>query len=608
VLNIPPLCLFEIHIRKHSVISISNRVFHDDFRVSSRIEEQLPVKAEQYKACLLLVLLCLLLYVPGLTKLPPVDRDESRFAQATSQMLETGDYVRIRFQDEARNKKPVGIYWLQAASVALFGTRDEREIWPYRIPSLLGATLAVLLTFGLGRRLFDHRTGLLGAALCASSVLLVLEAHMATTDAVLLVTILAAQGALSRFYVREPDAPVERGAFLTFWIAQAIGILVKGPMTPLISLLTIGTLVAADRSRSWLKGLQPLKGLLIIAIIASPWAIAIGLATHGAFYHDAIGGDLLSKVASGQESHGFPPGYYLLLLPITLWPASFFIGPTLLRAWKNKSVPAIKFCLAWTIPWWIVLELVPTKIPHYMLPVYPALCLLIAATILAGERGEVPSFLARWVRVGFTACSLVIVFLGGGCFALSQFVDHRPDYLGLIPAAAGVATAVFSVRYFLHARYLRSAIAAVIGTVLVLGTAFQWILPDSGSLWLSRTAALAARQCSGRTGPDLLLASAGYHEPSLVFLLGTHIKLTSPDKAALFLRQHPDGLALVAAKEDDVFQREAGRLDLAVKTLGGFRGFNYSKGRETALRLYGIRPDRADQAGGVTEKSSTVYE
>ena len=66
----------------------------------------------------LLVGFCLFLYLPGISTIPPLDRDEARFAQATRQMLETGDFLRIRFQDEARNKKPAGIYWMQAAAVS----------------------------------------------------------------------------------------------------------------------------------------------------------------------------------------------------------------------------------------------------------------------------------------------------------------------------------------------------------------------------------------------------------------------------------------------------------------------------------------------------------
>ena len=92
--------------------------------------------------------------MPGLAAIPPLDRDEARFAQATRQMLETGDFLRIRFQDEARNKKPAGIYWLQAAAVAAFSTAGSTAIWPYRLPSLIGATAAVLRAFALGRRCF----------------------------------------------------------------------------------------------------------------------------------------------------------------------------------------------------------------------------------------------------------------------------------------------------------------------------------------------------------------------------------------------------------------------------------------------------------------------
>src|SRR5437762_9157261 len=98
---------------------------------------------------LLLAGLCLLLYLPGIAAIPPLDRDEARFAQATRQMLETGDFLRIRFQDEARNKKPAGIHWLQAAAVSAFAGPDSNAIWPYRLPSIIGALGAVLLTFAL---------------------------------------------------------------------------------------------------------------------------------------------------------------------------------------------------------------------------------------------------------------------------------------------------------------------------------------------------------------------------------------------------------------------------------------------------------------------------
>src|SRR6202043_2722812 len=94
------------------------------------------------------------LYLPGISAIPPLDRDEARFAQATRQMLETGDFLRIRFQDEARNKNPAGIYWLQSAAFSIFSTPASTAIWPYRLPSVVGALAAALLVFAIGSALF----------------------------------------------------------------------------------------------------------------------------------------------------------------------------------------------------------------------------------------------------------------------------------------------------------------------------------------------------------------------------------------------------------------------------------------------------------------------
>ncbi|MEN6439806.1 MAG: glycosyltransferase family 39 protein [Syntrophobacter sp.] len=563
------------------------------------------------KPYIILVLLCLFLYVPGLGSIPPIDRDEARFAQATTQMLESGDYVRISFQDEPRNKKPIGIYWLQAASVAIAGTLESRRIWPYRIPSLLGAVIAVLFLYALGRRLFDARTAFFGAALCAASTLLVIEAHLATTDAVLLATIMAAQWALSRYYIPAASTPVRpeisgtapkcvstetkqvnstdplpgTGAFLTFWAAQAIGILIKGPITPLVSLLTIGCLVAAERKVGWLRGLRPLKGLVIVAALVSPWLVAIAIATKGAFFQQALGEDLLSKVGSAQELHGFPPGFYLALLPVMLWPASFFIVPALARAWKKRT-PAVKFCLSWIIPVWILFELIPTKLPHYVLPAYPPLCLLIAEALIACSAGGLAELRSKWVTLGASCCALVMVAAGFGICALPWFLEHRLDVICLVPAAAAVVSTVFFIANIAKNRFIHAAWVALIGTGIVLGAGLQWILPGIDSPWLSRTVAAEVHESARRKGVEPLLASGRYHEPSLVFLLGTRTHLTSPAETALFLRRHPNGFALVDSTDDELFRSTAGGLDIPVARVGAVRGFNYSLGKTMILRLY----------------------
>ena len=101
---------------------------------------------------LLAALLAFLVGLPCALILPPLDRDESRFVQATKQMLERGDFVDIRFQDEPRYKKPAGIYWLQAAAAGLSGKGADAPVAVYRAVSVVAGVVAVLLTAAIGKR------------------------------------------------------------------------------------------------------------------------------------------------------------------------------------------------------------------------------------------------------------------------------------------------------------------------------------------------------------------------------------------------------------------------------------------------------------------------
>ena len=148
------------------------------------------VSGSHVRAIAFLMLCGLLLFLPGFFNIPPIDRDEARFAQATKQMVETGDFVDIRFQDDVRYKKPVGVYWLQAAVVetasALGLPRAQVRIWLYRVPSLIGAIGAVLLTYWTALAFVTRRGAILAALILGSSVLLGVEARLAKTDAMLL--------------------------------------------------------------------------------------------------------------------------------------------------------------------------------------------------------------------------------------------------------------------------------------------------------------------------------------------------------------------------------------------------------------------------------------
>jgi 4-amino-4-deoxy-L-arabinose transferase-like glycosyltransferase len=150
------------------------------------------------RAAAFLVVVSLLFYLPGFFQIPPVDRDEAYFAQATKQMIETGDYIDIRYQDDVRYRKPIGIYWLQAAAVNLaeaLGMRAARTtIWLYRVPSLFGAIGAVLAIYWCALAFVTRRGALLAALMLAGCILLNVEARLAKTDAVLLLTVVVAMG------------------------------------------------------------------------------------------------------------------------------------------------------------------------------------------------------------------------------------------------------------------------------------------------------------------------------------------------------------------------------------------------------------------------------
>ena len=534
-----------------------------------------------------LILLCVVLYIPGLTTLPPLDRDEARFAQATRQMVESGDFVRIRFQEKPRHKKPIGIHWLQALTVAVTGSPNQ--IWPYRVPSLLGALVAVILTFVFGKNLFDGQTSLFGAIVTASSLLLVVEAHQATTDAALLAAVVAAQGSLGTLYVRNHQGEtVGLGIPLAFWIAQGVGILLKGPILPLVSLLTVLTLLAFDRSASCLRGLRWKFGIPLTILIACPWAIAVTVATKGAFFGDAIRSDLLPKLISGQESHGFPPGYYLLVVALTFWPGSLFLWPALQQALKQRSRVGERFCLAWIIPVWLTFELIPTKLPHYILPIFPPLSLLTARLIINNTAEHWN--LSRWspARGGFVLWILVSAFLAGSIVALPLYLDGRFDMVSLWPAGAAVILTIIPGWQALRGRLLEAAIGTILLEALILAPTLHSIIPNTDGLWLSRSVAKAVERHRGSVrGPTPVIAAAGYHEPSLVFLCGTGTKLVGPSEAASHLRQNPQGLALVREKLDGEFHKAVSGPEGSVKLLERIYGFNYTKGKEMTLYLYG---------------------
>src|SRR5882762_5221576 len=540
--------------------------------------------SSHFRAIVFLVLCCIVLFVPGFVTIPAIDRDEARFAQATKQMVESGDFVDIRFQDDVRYKKPVGIYWMQAAAVetasALGLPRAQLRIWLYRIPSLVGAIGAVLLTYWTALAFVTRRGAILAGLILCSSMLLGVEARLAKTDAMLLLTVVAAMGALARVYLswqrgEDPEHPPWSWPAI-FWTALAGGILLKGPLILMFVGLTIVTLAIFDRNASWLWRLRPVWGLMWLLVLVLPWFVLIFWRAGETFFTDSVGGDMLAKFV-GQESHGAPPWLYLLLFWVTFWPGAPLAGMAAPAVWRARREPGAQYLLAWLIPSWIVFELVLTKLPHYVLPLYPAIAIL---TVGALERRVLSrSWLVRGAAWWFAIPAITAVIAIVGAIKLTR----QPVFLAWPFVAASLIFGLFAWWLYEDGRAERSLLNAVVSAMFLAMAIYGVVVPALTPLFPSAEVARALRNVVC-VGPKA--AAAGFHEPSLVFMTGTSTVLTDGSGAADFLGQGSCRFALVEARSERGFAQRAEAIGLRYDVATRIDGYNISQGRAISIAIF----------------------
>ncbi|GAA0544978.1 4-amino-4-deoxy-L-arabinose transferase-like glycosyltransferase [Rhizomicrobium palustre] len=535
---------------------------------------------------LFLTLFCLLLWAPGVFSLPPLDRDESRFAQASKQMLETGDLIDIRFGAVPRYKKPVGIYWMQSASTAIAGLGERTHIWTYRLPSLFGALIAVFLTFWCARAFAGVETAMLAAGFLGSTLLLTAEATIATTDAVLLAATLGSVAVLMRVYLASKGEAVmpSRWIILAGWFSLGVIILVKGPPV-FVPLAIAAGLSLWDKNGRWLKATNPLSGIALVLVMVLPWLLAITFKSHGAFFQQSLGQDFATKLQGGQESHGAPPGYFLIALTPSFWPAILFLLPGFVMAIRYHRQPVMRFLLAWTATW-IAFELVPTKLPHYVLPTYPALAIM-AALWAEAPRAEG----GIWGRIAIYAApvqfALGAIALAIGLVYLPIKYGTGPIYWLVLPALLFAAITIGALIQYFRENTRNAALLALAAPLLLYPTLTGFAGPNLSQLWVSpRAAAEVARLSRPGDSPPKL---AGYLEPSLVFFLGTKTRQTD-GRGAAEAGAAEGGLALVEDHEGAAFKARLGELEATAAEVGALDGFNYSRGRKVHIRIYRLEP------------------
>jgi 4-amino-4-deoxy-L-arabinose transferase-like glycosyltransferase len=455
-------------------------------------------------------------------------------------------------------------------------------IWLYRIPSLIGAVGAVLLTYWTALALVSRRAAFLAALMMGTCVLLGIERLLAKTDAMLLMTVVAAMGAMARAYLwREPNRIGRREEWLiagVFWTAVAAGVLLKGPVILMIVGLAALALGIVDRSWHWLLQLKPVPGLIWSTLLVLPWFIAIMGRTGGEFLTESVGQDLLAKVFTAQEDHGAPPGYYLALFWLTFWPGAMLAGLAAPSVWADRHEPGTKYLLAWLVPSWLLLELIVTKLPHYVLPLYPAVAILIAHAVDKRSLSRKP-----WLVLGtfwWFAGPLIVGIAGIVALAVigRQFGLLAWPLIGAAVVMGLLAWRLYDVDGAEHA-LLRATTASLLTAIAVFGVVLPSLSYFFPSLTLVRF--LHAGGCA-----DPVAASAGYEEPSLVFLAGTQTRLTDSFGAAEFLRGGGCRFALIESRQEKSFAQRAEAI--GVRYIAGPRieAMNISSGQPITIAIY----------------------
>ncbi len=546
-------------------------------RIDARIAGLLGFCAASHsRALCLIVILASLLAIPGLQSMPVTDRDEARYVQASKQMMETGDYIDIRNQDAPRWKKPVGIYWLQVTSAKILGDGVQSPIWAYRVPSALGIIFAAALAYWALLPLLGRSPALIGGLVVASTAGSGVEAHIAKTDAVLLACTVLAFGAFIRIYLNRAASFTRTHVLL--WVGLGAGFLIKGPIILIPLTGAILWLMAIERSTAIWQALGPLKGLLIFAAIAAPWYIAIAIKTDGAFFAESLGKDLLGKVGETAEKHGGPPGYYLATVWVTFWPWMPLALLSVPIAWASRRSAEIKLLSGWIIPHWLLFALLSTKLPHYILPVLPAVAGIIGMGVAQAN--------SKPLRGAATAL-FVLGGIGAGIFALGPLPllqNELPAILVLMGVLILISLIAAAIALARGKSYAFAGLG-VLTLLMMFPTLTMITAPRADRLFLSPRLAAIHEQFDACADQPLL--SSGYQEMSLVFLTDTDTRFVSRDALAAHLKADPNARGFLRVSDqgaiEDLQQKSGHDLEIFANILGT----NYNSGREVVIALVG---------------------
>lgn len=421
------------------------------------------------QAWLLWTLAMAALFLLRLGAAPLFDVDEGAFAEASREMLASGDWLHTTLNGRDRFDKPIGVYWLQASSLALFGVNELAV----RLPSALCGLAWVLALAGFARPRFGDATAMFAATALGSSLGVLLIARAATADALLNLLLVLTLLDLWRHLESASGRPwaLRRAAL---W--AGLGVLTKGPVAVLIPFATL--LLWLWRQQGWravLPGLWRIlaePGALALFFLAwAPW-YAYALQRHGfAFVDGFLLQHNLQRFSSPLEGHGGGPLYYLLMLPLLSLPWTPLLAAALLRLRRSWQQPLPSFLICWGGFVLLFFSLSGTKLPHYVLYGLTPWLLLGALSLPVLTRG--------WrLALAVSAAGLALLLLGLLAAAASGLLSAGRSgvYAELIAAAPalpplapwfGAGLALLLCAFWLWPRL--SLPQAALGTALVSG-------------------------------------------------------------------------------------------------------------------------------------------
>ena len=325
----------------------------------------------------LLFLGCLVFHVAGTWSLPLIDRDEPRFAEASREMLERGNYIVPYFNNQFRFDKPPLTYWCQVASFRVFGEND----FTARLPTAIAAALIAVLLLEWGTRIRNEGAGWWAAIVFTLALQTFVHGKAAVADMWLVLFFTLAHRSGWELLFQNPK---RRSSWWIFYVSLAFGFLAKGPIawTPLLTAALAKLFYPGKRLNAQFR-LAP--GIILMLAIVWVWAVPALIRTHGDFFRIGIMHHVIGRSFSAMEGHGASsPIWYVALLPfyfvtvfVSFFPWSIKL-PALWTELRSRRDATDTFLVTGTLIIFGIFTLAKTKLPHYTLPAFPLLALLLA--------------------------------------------------------------------------------------------------------------------------------------------------------------------------------------------------------------------------------------